>query len=79
VRLGQRGVVKLDLHIDDVGYSHARQFRHVLLIPYAAAESDAAGNPRNVHPQFPFSPEREINSATSIGRYKSCLPLLRFN
>jgi hypothetical protein len=77
VWLRQRGVIEFNLHIDDVGYTHARHFRHVLFVPDAAAKPNPACNPRDIHPQFPFFPAREVKSTTSVGRYKSCLALQR--
>jgi hypothetical protein len=78
VRLSQWRIVKLNLHIDDVGYPHASHFCHVLFIPDPTAKPDSAGDPSNIHPQFPFPPVREVNSASSLGRYKSGVALQRF-
>ena len=57
--LRQRRVVEFDLHIDDMSDAHARQLRHVFFVPNAAADSNPAGDPRNVHPQGPYSPVQD--------------------
>ena len=49
VRLGQRRVVKLDLHVDDVGNSRPHQFDHVPVVPDAPTNRDSVGDPGHVH------------------------------
>src|SRR5262249_8896742 len=49
VGLGQRAVVKFDLHVDDVGNATLHQLFHVVVIPYATADRDLVGHPGHVH------------------------------
>src|SRR6185312_16798160 len=47
--LRQRRIVKLNLHVDEVGDTGARYFRHLLRCPYAAADCNAVSDPANIH------------------------------
>ena len=49
IGLGEASVVELDLHVDDVGDTGADHLDHFVIVPDAAANSDAVGHPRHVH------------------------------
>jgi hypothetical protein len=50
VRRRQRGVVELNLHVDDVRHSRPRHRRHVVSRPNPAPNRNAVSEPRHVHP-----------------------------
>ena len=50
MRLCQAGIVELDLHVQNVRDSGARNFGHVGGIPYASAHRNARCNPCHIHP-----------------------------
>src|SRR5262245_52444896 len=49
VRGSQGPVVKLNLHVDDMGHALPDEFSHVLVIPYPAANGNAVRHPGDVH------------------------------
>ena len=49
VRLGQRTVVKLNLHVDNVRDAAPHQFFHVLVVPDTASYRNPISHPRHVH------------------------------
>src|SRR5579864_2250861 len=50
VLLGQRRVVKLDLHVDDVRDPRLRHRRHILRVPDPASDRNPICQPGNIHP-----------------------------
>src|SRR5579864_3771135 len=53
VRLRQRRVIKLDLHVDHMGNAGPRHCRHVLLVPDPTSDRDPAGYPCHIHALIP--------------------------
>src|ERR1700682_6720680 len=49
VRLGERPVIELDLHVEHVGHTGLRQFFHVPRIPYPTAQRNSFREPGHVH------------------------------
>src|ERR1700732_3017403 len=49
VRLGERPVIELDLHVEHVGHTRLRQFFHVPRIPYPTAQRNSFRDPGHVH------------------------------
>src|SRR5579884_1811376 len=49
IRNAEVTVVKLDLHVDDVGYALVRHLHHFQFVPDTSANRDAVGHPRHVH------------------------------
>src|SRR5229473_7165179 len=81
VRLRQRPVVELDLHVDDVRDSRARHRRHVLRVPNPAPNCDPVGHPRYIHP-YPASSEanpvrsRDLESFVPEAFRRECIQQL---
>src|SRR6266481_961973 len=57
VRLRERSVIELDLHVEHVGHTGLRQFFHVPRIPYPTAQRNSFRDPGHVHAAF-RSPSR---------------------
>src|SRR5580700_4347704 len=53
MRLSQRRVIKLNLHVDDVRHSRPRHLGHVLGRPNPASDRNAPGQPCHVHYESP--------------------------
>src|SRR5208283_1736203 len=55
--LCQRGVIKLNLHVDDVRDPSTRYRRHILRRPDSATHRDPIGHPRDIHSHSASSDE----------------------
>ena len=79
--LGQRSVVELNLHIDDMGDTGAGDFCHIRGRPDTAAQSDSSCDPRDVYPQVSASPvgAAAVAGVKLLGRRDSRLALQRFS
>src|SRR4051812_37922890 len=67
IRPGQRGVVELDLHVDDVCYAGLDHLHHLRFGPDAAADRDAVGDPGHVHASR-ATPKRKIRTLSHSSR-----------
>src|SRR6266853_812833 len=57
VRLRERPVIELDLHVEHVGNTRLRQFFHVPRIPYPTSQRNSFRDPGHLHVAF-RSPSR---------------------
>ena len=75
VGLGQRRVVELDLHVDDVGDAGAGHLRHLVVRPDTAPDRDAVGHPGHVH--SPSRSQEELHPYRFILRHGRLLIIRR--
>src|SRR6202171_1917286 len=73
VRLGERPVIELDLHIEHVGHTALRQFFHVPRIPYPTAQRNSFRDPGHVHAAI-RSPSRSNPQSSSYDYSDSTSP-----
>src|ERR1019366_4783532 len=63
VRLRQRAVIELDLHVEHVGHTGLRQFFHVPRVPDPTAQRNSFRDPGHVHAAFRSPSRRNPQSA----------------
>ena len=54
MRLCQCGVIKFDLHVDDVSYAGSCHLRHTIRRPDSPTDRDPVGHPSHIHPENPL-------------------------
>ena len=77
MRFGERGIIELNLHINNVRDAGAGHNGHVVRRPNASAQRNSSRHPRDVHPDVSVShPGRAgLPNEELLGRQKFRLPL----
>jgi len=71
IRFSHGTIIELDLHVDDVGYSHRDQLFHILVIPYTTSDRNAIGHPGHVH-SFILDGEKVKSQLAEKQKYYFC-------